>query len=649
MANLEALVEAEKRGILPPDKAPLLAEARKRGLVPAAVVAEKEEAPGRFASELARRKAEADANPGAWNAAKRTFSDLNDTRQALLKMITGIPGSIAGDLAGLGTVTLGASAQLAQKSGLIDQSTVDKIDPSAVQAKVASALTYDPDNPESLPNQITETPGRLIAGAGDKLATSTGADQIPYLDGAVRAIPRAIAELVGVKAGKGALKPTAAAADVAEAAPAARSTVAPEMPPAASTPDMPLAAPPPALPAPANTAVGRAVPPQPQMKGLPGPEEIPQAPPLAPLDTPPPAPATTPKPPLVKNKNASVADLDKQAIETLRGADIKLTREQRDPGIVGKLAGSTDRASNALVGRGKFAREQMQDFTRAVFKKVGIDAKNATAESMAELKQKVSNDYDAAHAGVNVKMDGEFIVDLKEIQAKAHRNADVETRLDKMFDHIGRNAKADGTITAEAAESIRSELGKMQGSPNGAIADFAREMKDALDAATTRSAPAARVKQLLEARKQFHFMRQIESAIDTKNGLISPRKLLAAINRKRNKNEAFYGAGDQSLVKLANAGAKVLPEMIADSGSATRISDIFKLTEPVTALKAAGAALGGRLFNESGARRGTPSWLAEQEAKRQQGTSPLNAAGRQAATETEEEKRRRLQAEAMRR
>ena len=35
MANLQLLLEAERRGILPPDKAALLAEARKRGLVPA--------------------------------------------------------------------------------------------------------------------------------------------------------------------------------------------------------------------------------------------------------------------------------------------------------------------------------------------------------------------------------------------------------------------------------------------------------------------------------------------------------------------------------------------------------------------------------------------------------------------------------------
>ena len=32
--DLQLLAEAERRGILPPDKAPLLAEARRRGLVP---------------------------------------------------------------------------------------------------------------------------------------------------------------------------------------------------------------------------------------------------------------------------------------------------------------------------------------------------------------------------------------------------------------------------------------------------------------------------------------------------------------------------------------------------------------------------------------------------------------------------------------
>jgi hypothetical protein len=36
MANLDLYLEAERRGILPPDKAALLNEARSRGLVPGA-------------------------------------------------------------------------------------------------------------------------------------------------------------------------------------------------------------------------------------------------------------------------------------------------------------------------------------------------------------------------------------------------------------------------------------------------------------------------------------------------------------------------------------------------------------------------------------------------------------------------------------
>lgn len=564
----------------------------------------------------------------AWEKAKQSFGALNDTREAFLKTITGIPGSIAGDVAGLGTTSLGILANLAQKRGLVDQETVDKIDPSAVQASVADALTYEPSNPESLPNQILEAPGAAIGWTGDKMMAGAEKAGItnPIALRTIQAIPRAAVELAGVKGGKAALKPAAVAEEVVP--PPVRDAV----------PDTP--------PTPPTVAAGPALPNP--VKALPGPEGIPQAPPRAPLEEAPKAAPQAPKPPLAKNKNASIEDLDKQAVDNLLSEDIRLSKDQRGSGWINKLAGSADRASNALIGKGKFAREQLQDFTRAVFNKVGIKAKNATAESMAELKQKVTDDYNAAHADLNIKMDGELVVDLKEIQAKAHRNADVERKLDKMFDHIGRNAKADGTITAEAAESIRSELGKMQGSANGAVADFAREMKDALDAATERSAPPARLKQLKDARKQFHFMRQIEGAIDTKNGLISPRKLVSVINRKRNKNEAFYGAGDQSLVNLANSAAKVLPEVLADSGTATRISDIFKLTEPVTAAKAAAAAFGGRVFNQGGARTGTPSYIAEKVAADARGTPPANALVRQAITETEEEKRRRLRAAAMR-
>jgi hypothetical protein len=84
-----------------------------------------------------------------------------DVAEGVGRAVTGVTGSIAGDVAGLGA--LGAAAVGDMVTGEVGGSGID---PAAVRDKVASALTYQPSNPDSVTNKILEAPGKLIMGAG---------------------------------------------------------------------------------------------------------------------------------------------------------------------------------------------------------------------------------------------------------------------------------------------------------------------------------------------------------------------------------------------------------------------------------------------------------------------------------------------------
>lgn len=373
--------------------------------------------------------------------------------------------------------------------------------------------------------------------------------------------------------------------------------------------------------------------------------------------------ARTPKTPLkpgvkpsIVPKNATPEQLHAEAASTLLDEGVSLATEQRGTGVGAKQSGSLGRVADTFFGKSSLARKQLGEFTSAVLRKVGINVKNATPDAMADVRRHVTQTYNEAHAGNHINVDKALADDLTDISTRAQRNPAVERKFEAMLEHIRQQSEATPNgprISAKRAEEIRSELGGIEGSTDPNIRNVAREVKDALDAATDRSVTPEVAAKLKEARTKYHFMRQIEDAIDSKGGFISPRKLLNAIERKRNKNEAVYGKGDQSLVTLARAGAKILPGTVGDSGTATRSADFVKgaalLSHPLTAAKGAAALLGGRLLNEASASRGTPAALAKDAAARAKGSSPTRTAVQTAVTkENPEDKKRRLSAEALR-
>lgn len=360
---------------------------------------------------------------------------------------------------------------------------------------------------------------------------------------------------------------------------------------------------------------------------------------------------------LADKKNASQEELHKDAVDTLLKNNVGLTTEQRGTGLLNKQAGSIGRAADLIMGKSGRSKQQLQQFTTAVLKKLGVDAKNATPDALAEVKTRAEGLYEDAHRGANVKMDGQFIADLKELRAQARRNPTIEGKFEKQLDHIMRKGRT-GNMTAADATTIRAELGRIEGSADSNISNMARDIKNALDEAASRSATPEQRAKMIEARKHYHWMKQVEGAVDQAGGFISPKKLLAKINVKRNRNEVVYGKGDQELVDLARAGAKILPDVVGDSGTAARSLDVVKagmlLAHPQGLAQLAMATFGGRLMNEGRLSRGTAEAIAMEKAGKlvpnMTGT-PIKAtvvSSRVPKNETEEQKKRRLAIEALR-
>lgn len=132
MADPALMLEAERRGILPADKVPLLAEARKRGLVPPAQSTS-------FATKedfLKSGVAKEEKQPAGKFLAERTdmMDMLGGAPEAALSMATAIPatmvGNVMGALSGVGSPKFG-SPEVARQSG-------------ETARKVAENLTYSP-------------------------------------------------------------------------------------------------------------------------------------------------------------------------------------------------------------------------------------------------------------------------------------------------------------------------------------------------------------------------------------------------------------------------------------------------------------------------------------------------------------------------
>lgn len=265
---------------------------------------------------------------------------------------------------------------------------------------------------------------------------------------------------------------------------------------------------------------------------------------------------------------------DAKAVDTLTDAGVPLDAAQRS-GSKGAQVVKRAIADNPLTspGQAAFVDKQQRAFTRAVLKTIGADSDAATQDVMGAAQAKIGQVFDDVASRNPVKYDGQLHQDIVDLSQQAQKEltpdgyavlkSQIQDIYTKAFEHGGQ-------IDGKAYQNLRSSLGRVSQQP-GALGHWATELRSTIDDALQRSASSQDLTDLKNARLQYRRMKQIEGAVDTEGGgRISAAKLANALSVKSNRNQAVYGRGDQELVRLAQAGKKILPDKFPNSGTAAR-------------------------------------------------------------------------------
>ena len=268
------------------------------------------------------------------------------------------------------------------------------------------------------------------------------------------------------------------------------------------------------------------------------------------------------------------------AVKTLKDAGIPLDLYQQTGNRIAKSIKNVI-ADNPLIGHSEFPQQQGQSFNRAVLRTMGIHDPAVTAadeQTMAEGRQKIKDVMDDVGNRTSIEYDPELEADLAEIGARVPSELSpndagpVYKNLENIMTSAANNNEATPGLVYQ---KIRSQLGAL--SKNGKYQSLSSDIQEAFDDALQRSASPEDQEALATARRHYRAMKQIEGAIDPATGNISPSKLITQINTARNRNQALYGKGDQSLVKLAKAAKHVLGANNPDSGTARRIAGMVAM------------------------------------------------------------------------
>jgi hypothetical protein len=218
-----------------------------------------------------------------------------------------------------------------------------------------------------------------------------------------------------------------------------------------------------------------------------------------------------------------------------------------------------------------FTTDQLKAYTRAVLNTIGEKADEASQSVMARAKLRIGSVFNSIAKKSPAMFDDALETDIAGTVQKASRIlTDSELKvLQNNVDDILNAVDDTGHISGDVFNRISSTLGQL--SKKKDIGHFARDIQESLFSSLERSSPADS-EVLRIARQQWRSMNIIDDAIGKGvEKFISPLRLSNAVASRPNQNMSVYGAGgDQSLVRLAEAGRSVLPEGLPNSGTAPR-------------------------------------------------------------------------------
>ena len=213
---------------------------------------------------------------------------------------------------------------------------------------------------------------------------------------------------------------------------------------------------------------------------------------------------------------------------------------------------------------------QGKAFTKAVLRRIGVNADEATEKTLGATRDKLGKVFDEVSAKHAIDIDQRVLGKLSDVQGRASRTL-TDDRIGKEIEHVlTKAAQNGGKLDGKAYQTIKGELDQLAMQRD--ISPLARELREVLDDGLQRAALGtddfARLK---VARTRYGRLLKIADATD-ETGRISPAKLWQQFNTKGNRAQAKFGKGDQELVSLARAGRAVLTDKMPNSGTAQRLA-----------------------------------------------------------------------------
>lgn len=257
---------------------------------------------------------------------------------------------------------------------------------------------------------------------------------------------------------------------------------------------------------------------------------------------------------------------------------------------LGGFAKSAEDAMTSLPGVGDLVNARRLEGLRAFNQQalneagqpVGARVSKIGEEGASGLMDQIGNSYDQATAGVRVPLDPQFAVDLNNV-AMAYRKLppDYAARFGAAMDNrVGPIAQA-GEMTGDSYQQAVRGIKGYRASADKAAPGFEQDYRDALtlaqDALTNqmqRGGGASVTEGLSRSDQAYRMAKTINEAIKAaRNGsrsgevqTFTPSQLVDAGTKSQTK----YG-GKRPFAALADAGQRVLPSSLPDSGTAKRL------------------------------------------------------------------------------
>jgi len=253
------------------------------------------------------------------------------------------------------------------------------------------------------------------------------------------------------------------------------------------------------------------------------------------------------------------------------------------------------RSAQNLTERGQ------EQFTQAAMKRGGSSANRATPDAIDQNFSRIGQQIEDVASRNQMVVDTTLWDKLQKVQQQYHTLTPDAMRspfIEKVVNDIGQAGISNqGAVPGLVYQSLRSELGALERSSSGPMADAVKGVRRALDDAMERSISGKDLDQLKTARKQYRNMLVLEKAAtgagaDTAAGLISPAQLR---NAARTQDPRGFARGKSDFTDLTNAGVQIMTPM-PNSGTASRLSAQnfgLGIGAGIGVGGAVGAALGG--------------------------------------------------------